>query len=62
MHFANPLRVRLDPVSQKVSVSVQVAEDVVVVKQVSLGDFQVLVAQFQEQLEDLYSPRAETGE
>lgn len=59
MHFTNPLRVRFDPATQKVSVSVQVTDDVVVVKQVPLADFQILIAQFQGQLEDAYSQRVE---
>ena len=57
MHYPNPLRAKYEPDAKQVVLSVQISDDLVLVKRVPLSEFQVMVAQVQAQLDEATSAK-----
>ena len=51
MHFPNKFHIKVDKEKRKVKLSVKINEETVIITECSVQEFEVLVAQYKDQLE-----------
>lgn len=52
MHYSDQIKVKLDWENKEVTISIRINEDIVISKKVPLSEFQILIAQFNAQMDD----------